>query len=62
MSVDKNRIALAKIEHGARYDIDLQNPFPMMKFNSDLLHHHMVRIIDGLPNSTRQHVFDWFLF
>ena len=62
MSVDKNRIALSKIEHGARYDIDLQNPFPMMKFNSDLLHHHMVRIIDGLPNSTRQHVFDWFLF
>ena len=62
MSVKENREALSKIEHGSRYEIVLRNPFPMMKFNSDLLHHHMVRIIEGLPTSMRQHVFDWFLF
>ena len=61
MSSEKNRSTLSNIDYEKRYEIDLQNPFPMMKFNSDVLHNSMIKIIDGLPRSTRQRVLDWFL-
>ena len=61
MSKRENRQALAKVEHSERYKVGLGNPFPMMKFNSDLLHQHMVQIVNGLPLTTRQRIFDWFL-
>ena len=61
MSNDKNRKALSMVEHEKRYRVSLDNPFPMMKFNSDILHNHMVQIINGLPLTVRQRVSDWFL-
>ena len=62
MSNADNRKALASIAHEARYEPKIGNPFPAMKFNSDLLHKHMMQIIDALPRTTRQRVYDWFLF
>ena len=62
MSEKENRKALSMVEHSRRYRVGLDNPFPMMKFNSDLLHQHMVQIVNGLPLTTRQRIFDWFLF
>ena len=62
MSIKSNREALSKVQHGTRYNVSPDNPFPAMKFNSDLLHGHMLRIIDGLPQSMRRRVLDWFLF
>ena len=62
MSKQENRKALSMVEHEQRYQVNLDNPFPMMKFNSDLLHSHIVQIVNGLPLTTRQRIFDWFLF
>ena len=62
MSIESNRVALSKVQHDARYSVSPDNPFPAMKFNSDLLHGHMLRVIDGLPQSIRRRIFDWFLF
>ena len=61
MSVDSNRRTLAQVAHDTRYQLRVDNPFPAMKFNSDLLHRHIVQIVACLPPTTRQRVFDWFL-
>lgn len=61
MSSEENRRALSVVKHEQRYRVGLDNPFPMMKFNSDLLHQHMVQIVNGLPLTKRQRILDWFL-
>ena len=61
MSNKDHRQALSVVKHEQRYKVSLDNPFPMMKFNSDLLHQHMVQIVNGLPLTKRQRIFDWFL-
>lgn len=38
MSREENRKALSNVDHENRYDMVLSNPFPSMKFNSDLIH------------------------
>lgn len=61
MSIQNNREALANVQHNTRYHLRADNPFPALKFNSDLLHKHMMQIIGSLPVTTQQRVFDWFL-
>ena len=61
MSSEQNRKTLSEIDYAERYEFSPENPFPMMKFNSDLLHNSMIKIIDDLPGSTRQRILDWFL-
>lgn len=56
MSNNDNRRALAIVPHESRYQLRADNPFPAMKFNSDLLHRHIVQIINCLPETTRQRV------
>lgn len=55
------RLALSQIDHDARYEIDLNNPFPMMKLNSDVLHSEMSKLIQEQEAHIRQRIFDWFL-
>ena len=61
MSDNGRRKALSKIEHATRYEIDLNNPFPMMKLNSDALHSAMFRLIQEQEAHIRQRIVDWFL-
>jgi hypothetical protein len=61
MSKAKNRAALAVVDHDKRYEMELGNPFPAMKFNSDVMHANMISILDGLPASMRDRVVSWFL-
>ena len=62
MSNQSHRERLSKVAHEDRYDDLLDNPFPMLKFNSDILHRHILDIIEGMQQSTRRRVLDWFLF
>ena len=62
MSRKSHRERLSEISHEDRYEYSLDNPFPMLKFNSDLLHRHIFDLIEGMQRSTRQRVLDWFLF
>lgn len=55
------REALAKIDHKNRYRMALDNPFPTLKLNSEVMHESMSRLIENLPGATRQRIFDWFL-
>ncbi len=61
MSKDDHRRKLSEVSFEDRYENALANPFPVMKLNSDLLHRHVVDIIEGMQQSTRRHVLDWFL-
>ena len=61
MSEQKNRDALSEIEHKDRYKMDVKNPFPALKYNSDIFHQHIVNLIDGLPPTTRRRMINWFL-
>jgi hypothetical protein len=61
MSSPTRRKALAAIPHEQRYSIDVKNPFPALKYNSDLMHCYMVDMINGMSVSARRRVFDWFL-
>ena len=62
MSQESHREHLSKVSHEGRYEYSIDNPFPMLKFNSDLLHRHIFDILEGMQRSTRQRVLDWFLF
>jgi hypothetical protein len=62
MAKDENRRALSKVEHQKRYEMVLGNPFPAMKFNSDLLHHEIISIIEELGPEMRGRIAAWFLF
>lgn len=61
MSEDSLRKALSQIDHGARYENDLNNPFPAMKHNSDALHTAMSELIQEQEARIRQRILDWFL-
>jgi hypothetical protein len=61
MSKLENRQGLAVVEHDNRYEMELGNPFPAMKFNSDLMHRNMTAILDGLSASMRDRIISWFL-
>jgi len=61
LGVSKNREALRTIEHEDRYQPSLANPFPALKFNSDLIHREMIGVLEGLDRSMRHRVLDWFL-
>ena len=61
MSEENHRCELSKIEHDKRYENSLKNPFPGLKFNSDILHESMVRIIESLPLDMKRKLMDWFL-
>ena len=62
MSKKAHRERLSGVSHEDRYEYSLDNPFPMLKANSDLLHRHIFDIVEGMQRSTRQRVLDWFLF
>ena len=53
MSHDSHRELLSKVTHQQRYEYSLDNPFPMLKYNSDLLHRHILDILEGMERSTR---------
>ena len=61
MSKQGHRTKLSKIEHKDRYNPVIENPFPLMKLNSDMMHHEMVDVIENLPSHLRHKVYDWFL-
>lgn len=61
MSKPENRAALDEVQHEERYANDLTNPFPAVKFNSDVLHERIVALFDGLPRGHRDRVLRWFL-
>ena len=61
MEKPENREALQRIEHSTRYAPELENPFPALKHNSDVLHQHMIRLLDALDTPTHHRVLDWFL-
>lgn len=61
MAERKHRDELAKIEHANRYNVTIDNPFPMMKLNSDQMHSEIIRIIESLDIYMKQRIYDWFL-
>lgn len=61
MSNADNRKALSEVEHDKRYEMTLGNPFPMMKFNSDLIHTGIMAIIEDLGISRRSRIMGWFM-
>lgn len=61
MASEKNRNALASVEHSNRHEVSLENPFCAAKLNSDLMHREMVDLVEDLDGHLRERVFDWFL-
>ncbi|WP_135058877.1 hypothetical protein [Paracoccus salipaludis] len=61
MSRSENRNALADVAHERRYEMELNNPFPTMKFNSDLLHSEIMAILEEAGVSVRSRVIGWFM-
>jgi hypothetical protein len=61
MSCLDRRSALERIDHSKRYSVATNNPFPALKYNSDLMHSFMVDLLEGMNVSTRRRVIDWFL-
>lgn len=60
MSHKENRKKLTDISHDERYD-SKNEVFYSLKLNSDMLHLNVRSILQGLPESKRQKVIDWFL-
>jgi hypothetical protein len=61
MANDEHRQALARVEHETRYQPMMANPFPALKYNSDLLHTRLVALLDAFDVVIRQRVLDMFL-
>jgi hypothetical protein len=61
MSREENRTALSKVDHEKRYEMKLSNPFPSMKFNSDLIHAEIMAIMEELGMSMRSRIMSWFM-
>ena len=51
----------ANLPNEPPYEIDLNNPFPMMKLNSDVLYSEMSKLIQEQEAHIRQRIFNWFL-
>lgn len=61
MSDHTRRSSLSSVSFKDRYKVDSANPFLALKFNSDLLHSHILTLIESLDVEARHRVFDWFL-
>jgi hypothetical protein len=61
MSAEENREALRAVQHERRYEMSLANPFPMMKFSSDLLHNEIMSIMEEMGPAMRARIMGWFL-
>jgi len=61
MSKQTHRDELAKVQHAKRYDMTIGNPFPMMKYSSDLIHHEMMAILEEMGPAMRARIMTWFL-
>lgn len=61
MATPEHREALAAVGHADRYKPALRNPFPVLKYNSDLLHSRMTDLLKALDPVLQQHVIAWFL-
>lgn len=61
MSKPLHREELAKVKHAQRYEMNLGNPFPMMKYSSDLIHHEMMAILEEMGPAMRSRIMTWFL-
>jgi len=61
MSREENRKALSNVDHEKRYEMVLSNPFPSMKFNSDLIHAEIMAIMEELGVSMRSRIMGWFM-
>lgn len=61
MAKKEHREALAKVNHADRYNAIIENPFPCMKLNSDLVEKEMIRVIGQLPAHVRENIYKWFL-
>ncbi|MCP4679395.1 MAG: hypothetical protein GY854_28680 [Deltaproteobacteria bacterium] len=61
MSRSENRAALAAVPYQDRYDVSTSNPFPALKYNSELLHREMLGLLEALDRPLRHRVLDWFL-
>ncbi|WP_395733737.1 DUF294 nucleotidyltransferase-like domain-containing protein [Prosthecobacter sp.] len=62
MSDNGRRQGLAKVSFVERYKVDSANLFLALKFNSDLLHTHILTLIESLDIEARHRILDWFLF
>ena len=61
MSCSENREALAKVKHEDRYRMSLDNPFPAMKFGSDIIHQEIMSMIEQVGPGMRARIIGWFL-
>lgn len=61
MADAKNRAALEQVVHKERYRPSMENPFPTLKFNSDLLHTRTTALLEALHPVLLQRVLAWFL-
>jgi predicted nucleotidyltransferase len=61
MSKLENREALAKVPHSDRYKMELGNPFPMMKYSSDVIHQEIMSIMEEMGPALRARIMGWFL-
>ncbi|MBI3818853.1 MAG: hypothetical protein HY286_09210 [Planctomycetes bacterium] len=61
MSVVDRRRKLAAVKYDDRYTDTNENPFPILQYNSKLLHQSMLAILDCSGVEIRRRVMDWFL-
>jgi len=61
MACAERRNVLSKVPHDGRYAISMDNPFPALKYNSDLMHSYIVDMLNGMNVSMRRRIIDWFL-
>jgi hypothetical protein len=61
MGSPENRAALISVPYRDRYAVRVDNLFPGLKHNSDLIHREMLDILETLDRPMRHRVLDWFL-
>jgi len=61
MGTPAHREKLAEVAHDKRYAMELENPFPAVKFNSDRLHQEILTLLESLPAHQRHRILSWFL-
>ncbi len=42
-------VVVSSVVHDNRYEVSLENPFPVVKFNSDRRHQEMLSLIESRP-------------
>lgn len=61
MGTPAHREKLAEVAHDKRYAMEIENPFPAVKFNSDRLHQEILSLLESLPAHQRHRILSWFL-